>query len=380
MATITFDTLKAVEELEAAGMDARHAKAVVNTVAEAFNDTVATKADIAALEARIDSGLAKPQGRDVPNVVDSGRRHRRPDCRTTQIHLTARGPPRWDRTLTRPRAARRCRGWKPHPRRNCWCERPREGETMKAYKPIKEYPLPPIPKGHQIYATCVNPAGIKYYRETAIDFVKGSGQKLLLKHETDNPEDPNAIKIVGVWTKIGFLGGTKEASGHIGYIPGDIAAVITEQGVLNEIQPRLRKRYLSERGFVEIELDITGPKTGAKAFKEGMNNTRPKSIPMNHLPRVIKIQEVILERADYESQFQISLRYSDDQGELNETKMDVSDAIFLHGVTLLALQKVYEHVERKQRKHIDERLHRVYPEVGSDMAKILKNILEILDA
>lgn len=58
MATITFDTLKAAEGLEAAGMDARHAKAVVNTVAEAFSDTVATKADIAALEARIDSGLA----------------------------------------------------------------------------------------------------------------------------------------------------------------------------------------------------------------------------------------------------------------------------------------------------------------------------------
>lgn len=72
MATITFDTLKAVERLEAAGMDARHAKAVVNTVAEAFSDTVATKSDIAdlkaeiadlkaeigTLEARTDSGLA----------------------------------------------------------------------------------------------------------------------------------------------------------------------------------------------------------------------------------------------------------------------------------------------------------------------------------
>ena len=83
MATTTFDTLKALEGLEAVGMDARHAKAVVNTVAEAFSDTVATKADvaevkveiaglraatksdvaalkadIAGLEARIDSGLA----------------------------------------------------------------------------------------------------------------------------------------------------------------------------------------------------------------------------------------------------------------------------------------------------------------------------------
>lgn len=58
MATTTFDTLKAVEGLEAAGMDARHAKAVVNTVAEAFSDTVATKADIAALEASTKADIA----------------------------------------------------------------------------------------------------------------------------------------------------------------------------------------------------------------------------------------------------------------------------------------------------------------------------------
>lgn len=46
MATITFDTLKATEDLQAAGMDTRQAKAVVNTLADAFTDTVATKADL----------------------------------------------------------------------------------------------------------------------------------------------------------------------------------------------------------------------------------------------------------------------------------------------------------------------------------------------
>ena len=53
MTTIMFDTLKAVEGLEAAGMDSRQAKAVVGTVVEAFEDTVATKTDIVAVRADI---------------------------------------------------------------------------------------------------------------------------------------------------------------------------------------------------------------------------------------------------------------------------------------------------------------------------------------
>ena len=46
MTTAVFDTLKAVEGLEAAGMESRQAKAVVTTMAGAFEDTVATKADL----------------------------------------------------------------------------------------------------------------------------------------------------------------------------------------------------------------------------------------------------------------------------------------------------------------------------------------------
>ena len=59
MATITFDTLKATEDLEAAGMDTRQAKAVVNTLADAFTDTVATKTDIAELRADVVSVRAE---------------------------------------------------------------------------------------------------------------------------------------------------------------------------------------------------------------------------------------------------------------------------------------------------------------------------------
>ena len=54
MTTAVFDTLKAFSKLEAAGMETSQAKAVVDTLAEAFDDTVATKADIVAVRSDID--------------------------------------------------------------------------------------------------------------------------------------------------------------------------------------------------------------------------------------------------------------------------------------------------------------------------------------
>ena len=53
MTTAVFDTLKAFSKLEAAGMETSQAKAVVDTLAEAFDDTVATKADIIAVRSDI---------------------------------------------------------------------------------------------------------------------------------------------------------------------------------------------------------------------------------------------------------------------------------------------------------------------------------------
>ncbi|MDE0294457.1 MAG: hypothetical protein OXH92_09350 [Bryobacterales bacterium] len=53
MATITFDTREAVRNLTAAGFAEEQADAVVDTLAGAFSDTVATKADIAEVKAEI---------------------------------------------------------------------------------------------------------------------------------------------------------------------------------------------------------------------------------------------------------------------------------------------------------------------------------------
>ena len=46
MTTAVFDTLKASDNLKAAGIEAKQAEAIVHTMAGAFEDTVATKSDL----------------------------------------------------------------------------------------------------------------------------------------------------------------------------------------------------------------------------------------------------------------------------------------------------------------------------------------------
>ncbi len=53
MAAITFDTRKAVRNLKAVGFEEPQADAIVDTLGDAFTDTVATKADIAEVKADI---------------------------------------------------------------------------------------------------------------------------------------------------------------------------------------------------------------------------------------------------------------------------------------------------------------------------------------
>ena len=54
----TFDTLTAARTLQAAGMEAAHAEAIVATMGQAVTEGMATKADIADLRAELKGGIA----------------------------------------------------------------------------------------------------------------------------------------------------------------------------------------------------------------------------------------------------------------------------------------------------------------------------------
>ena len=58
MTTAVFDTLKASRKLKAVGIDEAHAEAIVQSMAEAFEDTVATKADIVSVRADLKTEIA----------------------------------------------------------------------------------------------------------------------------------------------------------------------------------------------------------------------------------------------------------------------------------------------------------------------------------
>ena len=62
MTTTVFDTLKASRDLKAAGFDETQAEAIVITMAEAFDDTVATKANLDAVKAELKQDIAAIKG------------------------------------------------------------------------------------------------------------------------------------------------------------------------------------------------------------------------------------------------------------------------------------------------------------------------------
>ena len=67
MTTAVFDTLKASDSLKAAGIEAKQAEAIVHTMAGAFEDTVATKADIVSVRADLKTETAAVRT-DIANL------------------------------------------------------------------------------------------------------------------------------------------------------------------------------------------------------------------------------------------------------------------------------------------------------------------------
>ncbi len=58
MSALAFDTHKAVTVLKQAGFEEAQAEAVVNTMGEALGGNVATKADLAAVQAKLEADIA----------------------------------------------------------------------------------------------------------------------------------------------------------------------------------------------------------------------------------------------------------------------------------------------------------------------------------
>ncbi|WP_080423012.1 HIRAN domain-containing protein [Burkholderia ubonensis] len=130
--------------------------------------------------------------------------------------------------------------------------------------------LPSIPKGFQIYAghgVGISVVGIQYRRRDALRFAAGSDQALLFEREPHNPQDPNAIKVIGV------SGSSRDL---IGYVPRDWASQLIEGKLAEIVQPRLVSIWCSGGGYVDIAFQIVGPKERKIDF-DGVPYRRPAS-------------------------------------------------------------------------------------------------------
>lgn len=125
---------------------------------------------------------------------------------------------------------------------------------------IRQYHLKPLRAGVQIYAERLAVAGIARRKSAAIRFVKGSEHRLELEPEPSNPHDRNAVRVVGC-----SRGLFRHRRTFLGYVPRGAARIVAEGAF--EVEPRLLKTYLGDKGFVEVEFQLIGPKHRAAEFK-----------------------------------------------------------------------------------------------------------------
>ena len=99
---------------------------------------------------------------------------------------------------------------------------------------------------------------MQFRKGDAIDFAQGSNHSIELEADPANEHDSNAIKVIGVSSGRRY---------HIGFLPAGDAKTIVSRGYLDKVLPRLKKIYLSDSGWLEIEYDVVIPKELVKVSK-----------------------------------------------------------------------------------------------------------------
>jgi hypothetical protein len=119
-----------------------------------------------------------------------------------------------------------------------------------------------IPKGMKIYDG-VGIAGVNNYAADAITFVNSKSKYLEFAREPNNKFDENAIAVIG-YSK-GLLFSKRRV---IGYVPKEVAKIIVDLGLDSQVIPRLERIYVGQKGYIDIEFQILGPKERQKEYKQ----------------------------------------------------------------------------------------------------------------
>lgn len=126
--------------------------------------------------------------------------------------------------------------------------------------------LPPIPPDHQIYASQMPVAGIQHHKEEALRFARSVNQELLLERDPTNSYNRNAVRLIGVSGSNRYF---------IGYLPREIAEQIARTNLFDSIKARLGRIYEGHNGFLDIQYQLIGPKSGKATFDAYFDNKPP---------------------------------------------------------------------------------------------------------
>lgn len=137
-------------------------------------------------------------------------------------------------------------------------ENEQQDERKNRPEQLKNFNLPPIPQGHQIYLKRAYVAGAQHFSDQVWRLTNQDTPTLSWKSDPDNPHDKNAIQI---------FAGSGEHKEAIGFVDRELAAVVTHYENKDELDIRFAGANVDEK-WVEVFYQITGPKQTKQAFRE----------------------------------------------------------------------------------------------------------------
>lgn len=118
----------------------------------------------------------------------------------------------------------------------------------------------PIPKGYRIYFDRIEVSGTYFKKENIIDAFSNNKIEISFEEEPTNQYDKNALKII--------ITNSTNKKFHIGYVPKEVAKLISKSKMINCILPRLKYINYKNIDNVIVEFDILGLKSEySKYFK-----------------------------------------------------------------------------------------------------------------
>lgn len=136
-----------------------------------------------------------------------------------------------------------------------------ETKTPKGVSPrperLKNYTLPPIPEGHQIYLKRAYVAGVQFYEDNVWDLAASERPSLSWARDRTNPHDENAIQI--------FYGRGQDRE-LIGHVDRDLAASLAELNNFDDLDIRFAGAEV-HANWKEVYYQVIGPKGGKEDFE-----------------------------------------------------------------------------------------------------------------